>query len=248
TRREALRKAEAERDEALAVSSASGASSGTAERHERLERTVAARRLRADNAEVADEVLRALVDANAAERESWQSRYRLLNERADVDLRETSARIEMLRRRLERWQALGQREYELALEQLNGAPRELAEGYRERVALYDRLLRTNARVAERLNRWQAELDAASAAAPLWTRAKDAWEGARGVMRTVWDFELFSADDTLEVDGRKITAKRSVTVGKSIGAIVLLVLGYVIVSWLVRRLERTMVSRLKADPA
>src|SRR5690606_21839528 len=90
--------------------------------------------------------------------------------------------------------------------------------------------------------------AASAAAPLWTRAKDAWEGARGEMRTVWDFELFSADDTLEVDGRKITAKRSVTVGKSIGAIVLLVLGYVIVSWLVRRLERTMVSRLKADPA
>ena len=65
---------------------------------------------------------------------------------------------------------------------------------------------------------------------------------------MWDFELFTADDTLEVDGRKITATRSVTVGKSVGAIVLLILGYILVSWIVKRLERQLVARFKADPS
>jgi small-conductance mechanosensitive channel len=69
-----------------------------------------------------------------------------------------------------------------------------------------------------------------------------------VARSLWNFELFTAEDTVEVDGRKITSTRSVTIGKSVGAVVLLVLGYLVVSWLVRRLERTLIARFKAEPA
>jgi small-conductance mechanosensitive channel len=127
------------------------------------------------------------------------------------------------------------------------AARDLGDAYREREATYERLLRAIERQEASLKRWTEEFDGVGGARPLWSYAQEAWFGARRVARQVWDFELFAAEDTLEVDGRKITATRSVTVGKSIGAIVLLVLGYIVVSWFVRRLERQLVARFKADP-
>ena len=83
--------------------------------------------------------------------------------------------------------------------------------------------------------------------PLTAYLGDAYYGVRNGAREVWNFELFTAEDTIDVDGRKITATRSVTVGKSVGAVVLLVLGYLITSWFVQRLERQLVARFKADP-
>lgn len=45
------------------------------------------------------------------------------------------------------------------------------------------------------------------------------------LRSIWNFELFSADDTIEVDGQKITGSRSITIGKVAVALFILIFGY-----------------------
>jgi len=53
----------------------------------------------------------------------------------------------------------------------------------------------------------------------------------------WNYELFSATETTRIDGRVITVDHGVTVGKSIGVVVMLVLGY----WASGRLSAVLIS-------
>lgn len=52
-------------------------------------------------------------------------------------------------------------------------------------------------------------------------------------RSIWRYELFTVDDVATVDGKDIKTTRSVTVGKSIGAIGILVIGFILVSGMIR---------------
>ena len=52
-------------------------------------------------------------------------------------------------------------------------------------------------------------------------------------RTVWQYELFTVDDVIIADGKEVKTTRSVTIGKSIGAIAILIFGFLMVSWLIR---------------
>jgi small-conductance mechanosensitive channel len=53
------------------------------------------------------------------------------------------------------------------------------------------------------------------------------------VQNIWRYELFTVDDIVYADGKEIKTTRSVTIGKSIGAIVVLLIGYMLVSWLIR---------------
>ncbi len=53
----------------------------------------------------------------------------------------------------------------------------------------------------------------------------ATEGAVEVFDLVWEFELFSASETTQVDGQTVTVDHGVTVGKSLGALMMLAIGY-----------------------
>jgi len=262
-RRDALRKAQADLAAVQGAPWRPGESPDqTARSRLRTERAAELARVRAENANLAADVARGLGDGLAAERAIWHSRFAFESVRDSTSYRETFERVDTLLKRLQPWREFARREVTLALGQLSEqearladavlvddrvAARDLADAYRERAAIYERLLRAIDRQQASLERWKEEFDGFRSARPLWSYAQDAWYASRSVARQVWDFELFAAEDTLEVDGRKITATRSVTVGKSIGAIVLLVLGYVVVSWFVRRLERQLVARFKADP-
>jgi small-conductance mechanosensitive channel len=262
-RRDALRKAQAD---VAAVQDApwrpGESPDQTARSRLRAERVAELARVRAENANLAADVARGLGDGLAAERAIWQSRFTFESGRDSASYRETFERVDALLKRLQPWREFARREMTLALGQLSEqesrladavlvddrvAARDLADAYRERVSTYERLLRAIDRQQASLERWKDEFAGFRGARPLWSYVDDAWFASRSVARQVWDFELFTAEDTLEVDGRKITATRSVTVGKSIGAIVLLVLGYIVVSWFVRWLERRLVARFKADP-
>ena len=75
------------------------------------------------------------------------------------------------------------------------------------------------------------------------RLKD--RGAEGLlrMRRVWNYELTTVDDSYETaDGRKLSVSRSVTLGKTAGAVLIVVLGYFLCSFVTRRIERMAVSR------
>ena len=80
------------------------------------------------------------------------------------------------------------------------------------------------------------------------RARDAAAGALLWSRRVWNFELFTVEDTFETaDGRKLEVARSVTIGKTAGAVLVVVVGYWLCSLIARRIERLVVSRGRIAP-
>ncbi|MFZ1444723.1 MAG: mechanosensitive ion channel domain-containing protein, partial [Candidatus Dechloromonas phosphoritropha] len=72
--------------------------------------------------------------------------------------------------------------------------------------------------------------------------------ARGaaLMKQVWNFELFAVEDSTVVEGKTVTTSYGVTIGKSIGILLLYVFAYWLCSVLSRRLERLMVRRFAFD--
>ena len=65
----------------------------------------------------------------------------------------------------------------------------------------------------------------------------AWAILARTATAIWQFELFSATETTQIDGRVITVEHGVTVGKSLGVLVMLALGY----WAAGRLSRLLID-------
>lgn len=80
---------------------------------------------------------------------------------------------------------------------------------------------------------QSELGVHAADQTLSERMVGYGQRAAALFRNVWQYELFTVDDVVVADGKEVKTTRSVTVGKSIGAIGILVLGFVMISWLIR---------------
>ena len=124
----------------------------------------------------------------------------------------------------------------------------IAETIRQRMAFAQRLLDAADRGQRTVERWLAEIDTDQQARPLGSRAADAWAVAADWARRVWNFELFAVEDTVEVGGQKITTSRGVTIGKSVGALLLFVVGYWLAARVARYFERLLIGRFKLEPA
>jgi small-conductance mechanosensitive channel len=260
-RRKALEAAEAELAAARSAAATRGESG--AQVVARLERAVDLRRVQAQNTEVAYDLLRALLDVNSFSRSIWEGRFELTASSDPAKKRSTYEGVVGFLKRVEPWREyvaselavvrgrIAQAESQLAVatsaEDAAGT-RELLDAWREREAIYARLQSAIDRERATLERWKEAFAGTRGARPYWAYGLDAWYAAGSLGRSIWNFELFTAEDTVEIEGRKVTSTRSVTIGKSVGAIVLLALGYIVVSWLVRRLERALVGRFKAEPA
>lgn len=256
-RRKALAAAQAELDAARKAAPGDGGA-----RIARLERELDLRGVQAQNADISYDLLRALIDVNGFSRSTWEARFEIAASSDASKKRATYERVVGVLKQLHPWREyvanelavvrgrIAQAENQLAVGSAADAAvtREYLAAWREREAVYARLEAAVDRERATLERWKEEFEGMRGARPYWAYALDASYAAASFGRSVWNFELFTADDTVEVDGRKITSTRSVTVGKSVGAVLLLVLGYLAVSWLVRRFERTLVGRLKAEPA
>jgi potassium-dependent mechanosensitive channel len=80
------------------------------------------------------------------------------------------------------------------------------------------------------------------------RARDAAAGALLWGRRAWTYELFTVEDSFETaDGRKIEVARSVTIGKTAGAVLIVVVGYWLCSLIARRVEQYFVRRGRVAP-
>ena len=69
----------------------------------------------------------------------------------------------------------------------------------------------------------------------------------GLMKQVWNFELFAVEDSTVVEGKTVTTSYGVTVGKSIGVLLLYAFAYWLFAKLTRVLEHLMIRRFKVDP-
>jgi small-conductance mechanosensitive channel/ribosomal protein L17 len=260
--RDALAKAQADLAAAAALARPGETAEAAARRRIELERAVTLARVQSENANLAYDVVRGLLDGIATQRAMWEYRYQIVADKDAPRLRETWERIDAVRQRVEPWRQFAEREVSLARTQVReqearvadalhaderAAASALLAAFRERVGIYERVLRAIDREQASLERWKAEIEGGTFTRPLRAYLADAWYDARNLGRAVWNFELFTAEDSIEVDGRRIVTTRSVTVGKSLGAVVLLALGYLVSSWFVRRLERQLVTRFKADP-
>jgi small-conductance mechanosensitive channel len=104
------------------------------------------------------------------------------------------------------------------------------------------------RIDRSLRRWVEEIGGSVKELPWTDRAALAWSQVLSVARSVWNFELFSVEDTVELQGQKVTVSRGVTVGKSVGAALLFIIGYLFAARLARRLEHTLSARFGVDAA
>jgi small-conductance mechanosensitive channel len=82
--------------------------------------------------------------------------------------------------------------------------------------------------------------------PFIGRVQYFFSDTRSFLQKLWTFELFIVEDTITVDGQKITGKRSVTAGKIVMALFILVAGIWITGLLSRFMEPIIVRRLKIE--
>jgi len=224
---------------------------------------VAAREAQLEAAETATSVLRLLLEGGNVERTMWEQRFAAYDSRNVETLRESRRRLDAFTRRLDLWRDHARQQLEASSSQirlqetrLNNLPPEsdlhslAAErlaALRERDQFLLRFARAVERV-ERLNdRWSEGLRAAEGRLPFTGRVQNLFSDARSFLQRLWNFEVFTAEDTITVDGQKITGKRSVTIGKIVMAILILAVGYWITGLITAFVEPIIVKRLKIEP-
>ena len=101
------------------------------------------------------------------------------------------------------------------------------------------------RLERQLARWQGDF-ARPGDASIKGQADKIGEGLLVAWRTLWRYELFAVEDVSLVDGQKVTVSYGVTVGKSVGALLLFVVGYWLFSLLSLSLQRVLIKRFGID--
>ncbi len=249
--------AEAQRQQAAFKSNNSPAAVG---RQAILTQTVELRRLQADNADLRRETIQHILEALDWKRTGWQLRWTLINSH-DADKREDALqRLNQLISRLQSWNRYIQDEYlrsrRMGDESASGPgdqsrtqkvlSKDLRDAYVERSETLSDTEQAVGDLLRTLTLWREDYQAQTRVGELGDWLRGAAATVRHALVDLWNFELFTAEDTLEVDGRKIVAVRSVTVGKSIGVVVLVILGALISRRIIRGVRGLAVKRLGAS--
>lgn len=213
------------------------------QRLKKLEREVALRRLQVDTDDMADDTLRRMIEARGWERAGWQFRWYLFNGQDDRDkLREAEANLTLTVQKLENWQhylrdelarttPFGGEDNSSRVASRTKADAQdnvaLRDAYSQRAVILRDAINLVDGLLHTFRAWGQDLQVTNGNKPLASVARSSWASVVHTVLSVWDFELFSAEDSMEVDGRRITAVRSVTIGKSLGVILLVVLGAIL---------------------
>jgi potassium-dependent mechanosensitive channel len=260
TRRRALEGAERR---LLDVRNRPGQPSGTtAARTMRLEETVEAKRLELDNLNLQLDVLRLMVEGTERQHRLWVARFSSLNVHDPVAARDAYLNLEPSLQLVQGWRQYIHQQIDIVSGQISqqerrvkdAAPgsdltqlRDILQAYRQRESIYRRALLHTDRLVRFLERWKSEFEGQRAVMPVSARMQE-WIGITWAsVLQMWNFELFAAEDTIEVDGQQITGRRSVTVGKTVRALAILLFGYWAGVILARLAQRLAVTRYGMDP-
>jgi potassium-dependent mechanosensitive channel len=189
--------------------------------------------------------------------QAWQQRYHGMQTHGSHALQQTTGQIEDFRKRIDEWHSAIQADNDRTQANLALLGAQLAEwkpelGDRRLVEQQFRayqgreaLLRQNQNQIEQsegmLYNWQQVNRLAYQDISWIDRLHGAWDTAAYAVKSVWNFELITVDDTIVVEGREIAGKRSVTLGKLVQVLLILVLGL----WLTGRIGAFARRRLLA---
>ena len=207
---------------------------------------------------VEDEYLGSLASLAGQGSKFWVDRYATVSS-PDVLVRRNA--IEKLKNAavaVDRWRRYADSSLQQARARLMEAESKLASagaddatrrGADDVVAALRRLVMVNdrqrdflAEATRQLNRWVADAGAAASARDWRERLADGWVTLRDSLRAVWNFELFAVEDSAVIDGQTVATSRGVTVGKSIGAVLLFLVGYGVVARLARAFSARLVAK------
>ncbi|HEX6827347.1 MAG TPA: mechanosensitive ion channel domain-containing protein, partial [Burkholderiales bacterium] len=229
-----------------------------------LERSEEVQRVRDRTAAITVELITNLIMSSDIQSAFWDLRFSAASggDRSALDLAKVYEGSQALLKRLDPTRDYIRHQLELTLTQVaqqQGAvvsaddpasaehARAMVEALADRERAYIRALSEIQQLRQLLERWVAEFRTQAQE----RRAADTtryWlDTVRKILGDAWQFELFTVQDTIEVDGQKITGSRGVTVGKVTTAILILVLGYLLLRVAARVAEWVAVARWKADP-
>lgn len=114
---------------------------------------------------------------------------------------------------------------------------DLLRAFHERQEAYTRALHRMDEAARFMERWRTEFKQQQRELPLFDRLEEWLARSGSVMKDAWMYELFSAEDTIDVDGKTMTGYRSVTVGKGLTALAIFLIGYVVCVYVAQAIGR-----------
>lgn len=265
TQRQAVAAGEAKLAAANAADTASksAASRPKAEGMTPLAESVELKRLQFDNANLHVELLRQMLNGLEQERYIWEVRFATAQERLSVvEEREAGSKVAAAAKQIQGWKEYGLQQLSTTGNQISDVEDRLAETPSPARARYLndtlRVLRHREdlyrRTLQRMDSWlglienkQAEFARREQARSVLARMKEWGQATLVVLGNAWHVELFTAEDTIEVEGKNITGRRSVTVGKVVTALAILVAGYWFAGLMARFAERQAITRLQIDP-
>ncbi len=223
---------------------------------------VATRQTQFETAQAAIRTIRLTLECETVERAMWDLRFAAYGSNSVQTLNDSQKRLDNYSRRLDLWKDIQQKQLasfpsQIDLQETRMAAlpldSELLPLARERLAALqqrDQLLMRLVRRMEQLHRltrrWTEEIQVAEGRLPFVGRLQNLFVGAGSLIGKVWTFELFTAEDTITVEGQTITGKRSITLGKILMAIAILSLGIWITGLIARIFEPIVIKRLKMD--
>jgi potassium-dependent mechanosensitive channel len=228
----------------------------------RAAEALAAREAQLQTVQEALRILRFMLESENVERAMWEMRFAAYDSRSVETLSDSERRLTSFTRRLNLWRDYQQQQMEMSPGQIELqetrvrtlAPdsdllplaRERLAALREHDQLLQRLVRRIDHVQRLSQRWGEGVRVAEGRLPILGRLQNMFSDAGSFVHKLWAFELFTAEDTITVDGQKITGKRSVTLGKIVLAILILGLGIWITGIVSRLTEPIIIRRLKIE--
>ena len=221
------------------------------------------RQIEAETTSERVETLKLLLTANGLETILWQGRFRV-----HAGLKENQALDEIIQN-LENWQKrvrgfdeyysskvlLARTQVQNQNETLSNWPEhvpgkqiELAKrsAYQERMNDLQQLVASVETLEFQLDRLKAEASSQTAARSFLERLQFSLATALRNLSLVWNYEIFSVDDTIIAEGRVISGSRPVTLKKLIYGLLLLTIGIWLVGKVAKLLSRLAQQRLKVE--
>lgn len=224
----------------------------------RAKMDVELKRTELDNLIVQGDLLRQLLDVVEGERQLWESRFVVAHDGGASRAREAYARLAPLFAHFRAFRdhmhqqlvATSGRISELANRLKNASSADdrrqvttMLQVYRQRESVYNDSLRRSDDASRFFERWKSEFKEQKQGLPLSATIDDGLRQIWEVVKGGWAFEVFSAEDTIELEGKKITGYRSVTLGKIVSALGILLVGYWLCLILAKQIGRLAITRL-----